>query len=103
MHPVRGAALLERDEPLPGLVAAVAGLHADPVVEAQVVIQVGLDHTASPGCRPATLRQNIFGGVHQLVVRHHLGDQTGPQRWHWQLGWRCGRLRGCFAERVLAL
>ncbi len=28
------------------------------------------------------------------------GDRA---RWLWQLGWRCGRLRGCFAERVLAL
>jgi glycosyltransferase involved in cell wall biosynthesis len=28
------------------------------------------------------------------------GDRA---RWFWQLGWRCGRVRGCFAERVLAL
>jgi glycosyltransferase involved in cell wall biosynthesis len=28
------------------------------------------------------------------------GDRA---RWLWQLGWRCGRVRGCFTERVLAL
>ncbi len=29
-------------------------------------------------------------------------SRAGRARWLWQLGWRVGRLRGCFAYRVLA-
>jgi glycosyltransferase involved in cell wall biosynthesis len=29
--------------------------------------------------------------------------RAGRARWTWQLGWRLGRVHGCFAERVLAI
>lgn len=37
-----------------------------------------------------------------LATPFLLATQEGRARWLWQLGWRVGRLRGCFAYRVVA-
>ena len=57
MHPIGRAPLLERAEPFPGFGVAEAGGHADAVVQAEVVVDAGLDDAAGPRRGSAGLSQ----------------------------------------------
>ena len=54
----------------------VAGLHADPVEQAHVVVEAGLDHAPAPGAVRQHWASTSRALVHQLVVRDDAGDHA---------------------------
>src|ERR1700761_6736073 len=71
VHPLRRVLLLECAEAFARLGAKHAGLHPDPVEQAQIVVQTGLDHAPRSGRGPAALRKKVFGHIQQVVMRNH--------------------------------
>jgi L-ascorbate metabolism protein UlaG (beta-lactamase superfamily) len=76
VHPIGRAPLFESAEAFSGLRVAQTAGHADAVIQAEKVVDAGLDDSTGTWCSSTALRKQISRRGEQTVVGHHSGHQT---------------------------